>query len=41
MDNSDAQNDFGWSPACGLEDILTQIAEHAQRNPDWLERSGA
>lgn len=41
MDNSDARRDFGWSPTVNLNATLTQIAAHAQDNPDWLERSGA
>lgn len=40
MDNHDAQSDFGWRPEISLESILAQIADHAQCNPDWLERSG-
>ena len=40
MDKSDAEQDFGWRPSDSLDDILGQIAEHAQRHPDWLERSG-
>ena len=40
MDNSDAARDFGWSPETGVEDILEQIARHAEEHPDWLERSG-
>lgn len=41
MDSSDASRDFGWQPAVGLKDILEEIAAHAERHPDWLERSGA
>jgi CDP-paratose 2-epimerase len=40
MDKSEARQDFGWHPSDSLEDILGQIAKHAQRHPDWLERSG-
>lgn len=40
MDNSDAQRDFGWSPSVSLVETLTEIAEHAEQHPDWLERSG-
>lgn len=39
MDSSDAQRDFGWRVAIPMEDILNQIARHAEQNPDWLERS--
>jgi CDP-paratose 2-epimerase len=40
MDNSHAEHDFGWRVEMPIESILDQIACHAERNPDWLERSG-
>jgi len=40
MDSRDSHRDWGWSPQMGLEDIFTEIAEHARSHPDWLERSG-
>lgn len=40
MDNGDAQRDFGWRVETPIEEILRQIAGHAEQNPDWLERSG-
>ena len=40
MDNHHAESDFGWRPKTQMEDILSQIACHAERNPDWAERSG-
>ncbi len=40
MDNCDATRDFEWRPAIAIEATLSEIAEHAERNPDWLERSG-
>jgi CDP-paratose 2-epimerase len=40
MDNSGAERDFGWRVEIPIENILDQIAGHAQKNPDWLERSG-
>jgi CDP-paratose 2-epimerase len=40
MDNSDAERDFNWAPRMPIVDTLSQIAEHAQRHPDWLEMSG-
>ncbi len=40
MDNHQAESDFGWRPKIGMENLLSQIACHAERNPDWLERSG-
>jgi len=40
MDNCDAQRSFGWRVEVSLEKILTEIAGHAERHPDWLEISG-
>jgi CDP-paratose 2-epimerase len=39
MSNEDAAEDFGWRPRMGLTEILEEIAEHAERNPGWLEAS--
>jgi CDP-paratose 2-epimerase len=41
MDGRVAREDFGWSPTLGLESICDGIAEHAEKNPHWLELSGA
>ena len=40
MDNGDCERHFGWQPDTPLEDLLEEIAVHAEQNPDWLERSG-
>jgi CDP-paratose 2-epimerase len=40
MDNCDARRAFGWRLEVPLESIFEEIAEHAQRHPDWLETSG-
>ena len=40
MDSSHAGQDFGWGATESLDEILGQIAEHAQGHPDWLEQSG-
>lgn len=40
MDHCDAQRTFGWSVGVSLDMLLGEIADHAERNPDWLERSG-
>jgi CDP-paratose 2-epimerase len=40
MDNRDAESDFAWRAEIGVETLLGEIADHAQRHPDWLERSG-
>ena len=41
MDNSDAARDFGWKREVALQDLLEEIACHAEANPGWLERSNA
>jgi len=40
MDASLAESAWGWRPHLPLTDILEQIAEHAERHPDWLARCG-
>jgi CDP-paratose 2-epimerase len=40
MDNCNAQKTFGWRVEVQLQALLSEIAEHAERNPDWLEKSG-
>jgi CDP-paratose 2-epimerase len=40
MDNSAAFLDFGWRPKISIENTLAEISLHAERHPDWLERSG-
>ena len=40
MDSCDAQRTFGWRPNIAIETLLAEIADHAVRNPDWLEKSG-
>lgn len=40
MDASHAERDFGWRPAMSRDEILQEIACHAESHPDWLERSG-
>jgi CDP-paratose 2-epimerase len=40
MDSSDPKRDFAWLVEVPLEDLLEQIAIHAELHPDWLERSG-
>ncbi len=39
MDSNDAERDFGWRVEFPLASILEEIAQHAERNPDWLEIS--
>lgn len=40
MDNSRAEEDFGWSVETPIGDILEEIATHAAGHPGWLERCG-
>jgi CDP-paratose 2-epimerase len=39
MNNRSAREQFNWTPRRSLISILDEIAEHAGRNPDWLELS--
>ncbi len=40
MDPARARAQFDWRPSRSLLSILDEIAGHAERNPDWLERCG-
>jgi len=40
MDNQEAESDFEWRAEISMHNLLSQIATHAEKNPDWLERSG-
>jgi CDP-paratose 2-epimerase len=37
LDSSRARNLWNWLPRRSLASILNEIADHAERNPDWLE----
>jgi CDP-paratose 2-epimerase len=37
LDSARARTDWNWKPARSLSSILTEIADHAERNPDWLD----
>jgi len=39
MDSSLARKTWDWKPQRSLESILSEIADHAVRNPGWLELS--
>jgi CDP-paratose 2-epimerase len=41
MDSRLARKTWDWQPTIGLEEILQEIANHAEANPDWLEISTA
>ncbi len=40
MDASLARETWGWAPQTTLQEILSEIALHAEQNPSWLELSG-
>jgi hypothetical protein len=40
MDSCDAERDFDWRIQFPLENILEEIAQHAELHPDWLSTSG-
>ena len=37
MDAGLAKSRWGWKPAVGLGEILTEIADHADQNSEWLQ----
>ncbi|SRR6266508_316984 len=39
MDSSLAEKHWDWRPTTSLESILDEIADHAERQPDWLDAS--
>ena len=41
MDYRAAKAAWGWQPKTGITQILEQIAEHAVKNENWLDISGA
>jgi CDP-paratose 2-epimerase len=40
MDSSLAGRTWGWKPQTSLDEILSEIATHAENHPEWLEISG-
>jgi len=40
MDSSLAKESWNWRPQTKLEAILEEIAEHAEKHPDWLDVTG-
>jgi CDP-paratose 2-epimerase len=40
MDAALAKARWGWRPAVRLAELLTEIADHAEQNPDWLQACG-
>lgn len=41
LDSRLAESTFGWRPRRSLDEILEEIARHAETSPDWLERTEA
>jgi CDP-paratose 2-epimerase len=41
LDESRASSTWNWQPERTMESILTEIGEHAERHPNWLELTGA
>ena len=39
LDNRKAKSVWDWQPTTPIQDILEEILQHAQQNPDWLEIS--
>ena len=39
LDSARARALWNWNPRRSLSSILMEIAEHAEKNPDWLERT--
>jgi CDP-paratose 2-epimerase len=37
LDSSRAAQAWGWKPQTTLEAIWTEIAQHAEKNPAWLD----
>ena len=40
LDSSLAQDSWGWYPRIDLQEILTEVADHAEAHPEWLMLSG-
>ncbi len=41
LDSARARQEWNWRPNIPLEAILAEIADHADKNPDWLDLSNA
>jgi CDP-paratose 2-epimerase len=39
LDSDLARREWNWRPQTNLNDVLEEIADHAERNPDWLDLS--
>ena len=41
LDSARAKKEWGWTPSIKVGAILEEIADHAEKHPDWLEISGS
>lgn len=41
LDHQQASDQLEWKPESSVEEILEEIAQHAEQNPDWLKISAA
>jgi CDP-paratose 2-epimerase len=41
LDSTRAQKQWSWQPACKIDEILAEIASHAEKHPNWLEISAS
>lgn len=41
LDSSVARDTWGWQPKISIVDVFSEIAEHAERHPDWLTQAMA
>jgi nucleoside-diphosphate-sugar epimerase len=41
LDFSLAEKTWNWSPKISLEQVLDEIAVHAEKNPHWLDISNS
>jgi CDP-paratose 2-epimerase len=41
LDSSLAAKEWNWAPKISLENVLDEIARHAEQNPNWLEISNS
>jgi CDP-paratose 2-epimerase len=39
LDSAKARRIWEWTPLTPMNDILNEIAEHAENHPDWLDLS--
>ena len=37
MDSSTAQNVWNWKVQIKIDQLLNEIAQHAEQNPNWLD----